>query len=266
MELDFRLDPTMHIRIHASVNGTGPHDFHVDTGARATTISRALAEQLKIETYEEERERAGITYQTTLARLDNLRIGTDEFVDEEVLVMDLHKMFGPSAPYGNVGYTTLKHYVFSVNYTDQKLRLEREEPKGIAEWIDFQYVGGSHLVGVPTIVNGKGPYELIIETGSGITILSPELANDLELGGNMQEVMVRGVEGQTTAHFASIDSLSVGKFLQKNLQVIVMDLGSVARSGGLIKDGAIGYNFLKSFETIIDYPNMRISFVPKGHN
>ncbi|MHA1961419.1 MAG: aspartyl protease family protein [Candidatus Thorarchaeota archaeon] len=268
MKLDFTLDQSMHIRVQATVNGSDPVDFHVDTGARATTISKALVDRLKIETYEEERESAGITHQSTFARVDSLGIGTDVFEDEEVLVMDLHRMFGPGAPFGNIGHTTLKHYLVSVDYSASTIRLERGTPddargKDDMEWIDFHYVGGSHLVGVATLVNGEGPFEFVVETGSGISILSPELADKLNLGGNMQEIQVLGVDGLATAHLAMIEDLAIGTASQKDLQVLVMDSGKVAKSGSLIKHGAIAYNFLKSFETIIDYPNMRLSFAPK---
>ena len=60
---------------------------------------------------------------------------------------------------------------------------------------------------------------------------------------------------------AKINSLSVGDSEITNSQVVVLDSSKVSPKGKLIENGIIGYDFLRNFETVIDYPSKQISFI-----
>ena len=58
-----------------------------------------------------------------------------------------------------------------------------------------------------------------------------------------------------------VESIKVADVEARDLQVGVLDLSSVAKCG-CIGDfgGIIGYNFVKDYKVVIDYPKQEISF------
>ena len=60
---------------------------------------------------------------------------------------------------------------------------------------------------------------------------------------------------------ATIELMKVGNVEVKNLQVEVLDLSNLTKSG-CIKEfaGIIGYNFVKDHRVTIDYPKQEIIF------
>ncbi|MHA2495972.1 MAG: aspartyl protease family protein, partial [Candidatus Hodarchaeales archaeon] len=194
MEIDFKLlEGINHIQIPIYVNEEGPFDFTLDTGATATSLSKNLVEKLGIETYPDEQSKPeSIAHEK--ARVKGFRIGSEILEEEEVWVVDFQKILSPcSAGMGGViGYSTLKNYRMSVNYHSKKLNLETNHNSRSAEasnlqWSDYEYAGGSHLVEVPVFINGSGPFEFIVDTGAGATVVTPQLADKLGLSPSSPE-------------------------------------------------------------------------------
>ncbi|RDE17446.1 MAG: hypothetical protein C4K49_02770 [Candidatus Thorarchaeota archaeon] len=274
-----------HPHLPVLVNGQGPFIFTLDTGATATTISKSLAEKLGIRTYEGDKKMAsgvgGGRVPVAFAKVDRLQIGTEVVENEEVLVIDFESaMGGVCFTAGVIGHSFLKNYVMSVNYPEKRIRLERTKGassrryKNVA-WQEFQYVEDSHLISVPTYINGNGPFHLVVDTGSGGTVITPRIAQQLGFTEDQAVAAVRvanptnrgcadgcqGVGGKAQAYGVQIDSVSVGPVTQENTIAAVIDLKVVSPRGELIRDGIIGYPFMKDLEVIIDYPNRRFAFL-----
>jgi hypothetical protein len=58
----------------------------------------------------------------------------------------------------------------------------------------------------------------------------------------------------------TVESVQVGNVEAKDLQVAIMDLSSISKCIEIQLAGIIGYNFMKDYRVIIDYPNAQISF------
>ncbi len=70
-----------------------------------------------------------------------------------------------------------------------------------------------------------------------------------------------GAGGTLVSSMLNVESIKVGDVEAKDIQVGVLDLSSVAKCG-CIGDfgGIIGYNFVKDYRVIIDYPSQEIFF------
>jgi len=268
MEIKFKLDKeTHHIHVPVYVNGEGPYDFTLDTGAVKTTLSKTLAEKLGLKTYElTDRKLEGLP--AVAAKVNSFQIGSDTFDDEEILIIDFKSVL-PTCTVelgGVIGHTTLKHYMMSVNYPTQTLRLEPSNNGASTkddsiQWSPFNYIKGTHMVGIPVSINGHEPFEFVLDTGASGTVITPKLANELELNLKTFDGICRGIGGDAEGHLATLDQLSVGGVNVEKHPVVVVDMSKISPKCHLIPDGILGYPFLKDFEFVIDYPQEKFAFI-----
>ena len=265
MDTDVKIEIEMgHVKIPVNVNNQGPFNFVLDTGASFTTLSTRLAEKLGIESRKDDRPDArgvggGVP---TLFADAKIGVGSLVFDKDEVYVLDLDAILRvPGSRDGVLGYTTLKQCTMSLSYSKQKLTLHKGESSRNLNWTPFEYINDSHLIGIPVYINGKGPHNFVLDTGAGNTVITPELATKLGLNAQPVQGIARGVRGDVQLELAAVDTLSVGSAQISNNQVVVIDLSKVSPKGKLIENGIIGFDFLKNFETIIDYPQKKLSFI-----
>ncbi|MHA2428196.1 MAG: aspartyl protease family protein [Candidatus Hermodarchaeia archaeon] len=272
MEIKFKLDKaTNHIQVPVYVNGEGPYNFTLDTGAVKTTLSKSLAEKLVLKTYElTDRKMEGLP--AVAAKVNSFQIGSDMFDDEEVLIIDFKSILpGCTDEMGGViGHTTLKHYKMSINYPTLTLRLEpsnsRDSSKDDSiQWRPFNYVNDTHMVGIPVSINGQGPFEFVLDTGAGGTVITPKLANELKLNLKPFDGICRGIGGDAEGHLATLNEVSVSGVNVEEHPVIVVDMEKISPKCHLIPDGILGYPFLKQFEFVIDYPQKQFAFIDHTH-
>ncbi len=102
-------------------------------------------------------------------------------------------------------------------------------------------------------VNGTGPYRFLVDTGATVTIVSTSLAQRLHLAALPAVVQGVGAGGRFSTR-ASTASISVGAARQQRVLVATFDLSDIQKAVGSV-DGAIGYNFLKSYRVTLDYPD-----------
>ncbi|WP_454886061.1 retroviral-like aspartic protease family protein [Sphingomonas oryzagri] len=108
---------------------------------------------------------------------------------------------------------------------------------------------------VPVLVNGKGPYRFIVDSGATRTVISATLAAELGLpsAGN---VPLHSVGGESNVPAVHIDSLYVGALPAKELVAPVLD---EANLGGL---GILGIDTLKGKKVVIDLVHHAMSVEP----
>ena len=252
-----------HVQVPVRVNGKGPFNFTLDTGASATTVTKRIADGLGIETREGSRTEAFGVGGGIPVRYADVKIGLGdlEFEKDEVYVMDFDAVFkGLGNRDGAFGFTTLKHCTMSLNYNTKKFKLKKGGSDQELNWTPFEYIYDSHLVGVPVHINGKGPFDFVLDTGAGNTCITPELAAKVGLDPKAVHGIARGVGGDVQLEMAAVEKLSIGDTEISHSQMVVLDLSKVSPKGKLIENGIIGYDFLSRFETVIDYPNKRFSF------
>jgi hypothetical protein len=92
---------------------------------------------------------------------------------------------------------------------------------------------------VPVIVNGKGPFRFIVDTGATHSTITPELARALGLkAGEASTVVVNGITGTTQVSAVMLDRLQTGDLIIDGLLVPVVSTSIMAGADGIF--GAAG--------------------------
>ena len=140
---------------------------------------------------------------------------------------------------------------------------------------DFAIAGGAHEVTFPfnlianhihakVVINGKGPYDFIFDTG-GVNLLTPELA--AELGIKIEgKAEARGA-GDATMEMgmAHVDSVDLGGATIKNQLFLSLALDAMFPANGVHMRGMIGYETFRRFVTRIDYGTRTVTLIdPKS--
>jgi predicted aspartyl protease len=115
-----------------------------------------------------------------------------------------------------------------------------------------------HMIVTPVTVNGMGPYEFLLDTGSNTTLISAEFARTLRLR-PIDRVELVTAAGSQIVPRAQLESLAVGAKSAKNLEALFSDLREV-RAGAPEIRGVLGMNFLARFSFLIDYHERRVEF------
>ncbi len=126
--------------------------------------------------------------------------------------------------------------------------------------IKFNLVGKEQaLILVPAFANGQGPFDFVLDTGAGTTILRSELAELLGIqAGETKEAL--GAGGKVKVFLSQIQSLALSSAQQENLSLAVTDLTELSTAINTKVDGIVGYNFLKYFCIEIDYESRTLTF------
>ena len=109
-------------------------------------------------------------------------------------------------------------------------------------------------------VNDRGPFHFVLDTGAGMTIITPELADKLEVRRDEANDQAVGAGGRVQVQFGTLKSIAVGETRLEELKVGIMDLQIISKACETDLDGIVGYNFLKDFQVLIDYPNQTVTF------
>src|SRR4029077_2108438 len=105
----------------------------------------------------------------------------------------------------------------------------------------------------------RGPFDFILDTGAGTSLLASELAKQLEVKviGSKEG---QGAGGNVSVSLTKVDWLAVGQTKLADVDMGVVDLGQIGKTIGAKNEGDIGFNFLKHFRITIDYRDCEIRF------
>jgi predicted aspartyl protease len=107
----------------------------------------------------------------------------------------------------------------------------------------------------PVMVNGKGPFRFVIDTGANRSTLAPHLAKALNLEPSVgRNVMLNGVTGALEVPTVHVDSLEIGalKFVEQDLPVIFTSIMGNA-------DGILGVAGFHDQRIDVDFKRDRVS-------
>src|ERR1700736_4750075 len=257
------------ILVPVEVNGQGPFEFILDTGAGTSLIGTELADKLKVKLLgSKQGQSAGGAVSVSLAKLDSVSVGNAQLPDVDVGIVDL-KHIGATVGAkidGDLGYNFLKSFRVSIDYEKCQLRLD--DPRKL----DVFNRGGTEvglrlanpakpLILVDVHANRQGPFQFAIDTGTSTTAITPELAKRLGVAASpIGQGTTAGAHVAVTAGI--LDSFMVGGAKTEKMSVVVADFFAVlSKAVGARLDGIVGYNFLRNYKVVIDYPNERLSLI-----
>ena len=258
------------ILLPVQVNGRGPFDFILDTGAGTSLLSSDLAKQLDVKVIgSKEGHSAGGKVSVSLAKIDFLAVGGIKLSDVDVGIVDLAtigKTIGAKID-GDLGYNFLKHFRVSIDYRNCEIRLD--DPKRAESFsrsakteIPIRLASPAKpLILVDVHANGRGPFQFAIDTGTSTTAIAPELAKQL---GMESSPVGPGTTGGASVDFSagSLPSFQLGGAKIDNMAVVVADFFTMLNAAiGAKLDGIVGYNFLRNYKVVIDYPGETLTLI-----
>lgn len=251
------------ILLPVRVNDHGPFDFILDTGAGTSLLTPELAKQLNVKIVgSKEGQSAGGSVAVSLAKADSLAVGDARIDDVDLGIVDLAnvgKTIGAKID-GDLGYNFLKYFRITIDYCDCEIRFD--DPKRVetfgrsakAELPIRLASPAKPLLLIDVHLNGRGPFQFAIDTGTSTTAITPQLAKELDIASS--PIGAGTTAGaQVDVRAGNIESFQIGGAKIDNMTVVVADFFEMLSAAiGAKLDGIIGYNFLCNYKVAIDYP------------
>jgi predicted aspartyl protease len=127
--------------------------------------------------------------------------------------------------------------------------------------VPFHFVRGFAVV-VPVTVNGSGPYDFMLDTGSTVTAVDRELARQLALDVQEQGTVTTLVE-HVPVSLAVAARISVGPITEHSVEIMIRDLNGLRRIDPAIR-GVLGQNTLEHADFLLDYRHKLLEFDTDG--
>src|SRR5438876_1591256 len=136
--------------------------------------------------------------------------------------------------------------------------LSQSSNKPIAE-VPFAFDHTSVVIQVK--VNGKGPFNMVLDTGSDVATIDLSIAK--ELGLNLKPTGQQATGGgseKSQVFLTQIPQVEIGGLASKNIVAVAVDLSKSSQVLGKTLHGALGYGVLKNRIAQFDYPKRVIRF------
>jgi predicted aspartyl protease len=252
------------ILLPVRVNDQGPFQFILDTGAGTSLLSPELAQKIGAKIIgAKEGQSAGGKVSVSLAKVGSLAVGDTRRENIDVGIVDLSqiaKTIGAKID-GDLGYNFFNAFQITIDYNNCEIWFD--DPKRV------EYFGAparatmplrlanpaKPLILVDAYLNGRGPFQFAVDTGTSTTAITPELAKQLGVSGSpIGPVTTGGAHVNVTA--GTVPSFAVGSAKVDNMAVVVADFfAMLSQAVGAKLDGIVGYNFLRNYKVVIDYPD-----------
>jgi predicted aspartyl protease len=257
------------ILLPVQVNGEGPFEFILDTGAGTSLLSSDLRQKLGIKILgSKEGQSAGGAVSVSLAKVRSLAVASAKLDNVDMGLVDLShigKTVGARID-GDLGYNFLKHFRITLDYRKSEIRFEDPKrfelagrSKSITEVTMRLASPAKPLILVDVHANGRGPFQFAIDTGTSTTAITPELAKQLGVVSSPIGAVTTG-GGHVNVTAGVLQSFQLGGARIDSLAVIVADFFAMLSDAlGAKLDGIVGYNFLRNYKVAFDYLNETLS-------
>lgn len=250
--------------VPVTINGKGPFQFILDTGAPTTVLSKGFADSQHIEgQYHASGQGAAGEVSASIAVLDSAQVGDAHRESLEVAVVanfdEIHRRIPDVA--GALGLDFLRNYTMIIDYAHDTVTLAEDAHLSASnESLPFEIGAGLYT---DVKINGYGPFPFVIDTGATENVLDPVIATKLNLPAR-RDATLRGAGGNGigTGRFVEFTSLQAGPYSQHEGLIFVTDIFPSLRAAmnhDLV--GIIGYPFFGDGNVTFDFLNLRLSVV-----
>ena len=124
---------------------------------------------------------------------------------------------------------------------------------------DVPFVSPRHQVVVSVMLEGQGPFNMLVDTGTDPSVVDAALARRLRPPADTTLHEGRGAGSDPIQAFEwEIHQLRVGSLTADTVAAAGLDLGKLGGRLGMQVDGVLGYSFLAGRVVQIDYPRRRL--------
>ncbi len=247
-----------------TIDGQGPFQFIVDTGAGVSVIDETLRDALQLEVIGEVEVGSPMGEPVTrdILELRKIRIGSIELERADTIALDLAALFGegPETPRGVLSTRAITGHTVTFDFP-RRLFLFSSEPLPAPdgkETIAARQEDG--LLAIPVTV-GDEEFWVHLDTGSPALLSLPAVdAARLPLASAPVEVgRAQLVDATVTIRSAPLDgTLQIGRHRIESPEVQFLDGGSV---------GNVGIELLQRFALTVDHERGRVRLVaPEGQD
>lgn len=266
--------------VSATLNGYGPFNFLLDTGvATAIITSPALADSLQLRHGQSFRIVGAGGTDTGLQayQADSVRVGLDGVVAPHmpllVLSQDVLNLSGyVGVPiHGILGSELFRSFVVTLRPEEghliATLPAAYRAPKGrLWSSIPLSLENNKAYFTAPVQLTDSLslPLKLVLDTGASHA-LSIELDSDPLLRAPTRRLptdLGRGLTGVVQGFLGRVPVLKLGRYTLPNVLTSFPNSADVHRRIDVPRNGNVGYELLKRFSLVIDYPHQRLLLRP----
>jgi hypothetical protein len=284
------------IVVAARLNGQGPYHFLLDTGVNNSLITNpALADSLHLELGEELRVVGAGGEDTPLRayRTNSLRVEMPGLVAPSmkwlILSEDALNLSGYAGTRidGILGAEFFQSLVVAVwplrgelvchppDYNQSSRRAWASLPLSLSYGKAYLEANVAQLPPATATLTAAAtpaalPLRLLLDTGAGHA-LSLETSADRRLhlpAAHLRTDLGRGLSGIIKGHLGRVSTLQLGRYPLQQVLTSFPDSGQVhqrLRQQDAQRQGNLGYEVLKRFNFVIDYPHQRLLLRPNAH-
>jgi len=239
------------------INGKGPYEFAIDTGASQVVLSEKVAGQLGLKPLTSTVMHGvggGGKIDTKLYSVDEVSIGDVKI--KKVPVGTFNDPLVTQLADGILGTALLSDFILTVNYPASQLELARKRvPNAPGEAVPAWFF--SNLLLIPLDINGKHG-NFVVDTGAVTTVLSHSMAANLGITVNTPGAKVDlGLSGVGGFEGVVLKVPNVTMKTAKNSevfpQVVSIELKEISKMIGTEIAGVVGFDFLEDYKVTLDY-------------
>lgn len=241
--------------VSVHINGKGPFQFILDTGAGGTVVSQELARELGLPDRGQTlagRPGAAAPIPATVTRIDQLDLGAAQVFGLFAVCLDLSTVLkGSQTPRGVLSAASFPGLLVTLDYPEKRVELRRGELPAADGQTIFSWDASDRLPAVPITLNDlKLKIDLDSGSASGID-LPQKYARLLRLASKpVAARKEKTVDGGLNVAVATLDGVArLGQFAINNPQIRFVEG---------IPLGNIGYEILRQFAVTLDTKNRRI--------
>lgn len=254
-----------HIYAKVRVNGSGPLNVILDTGASVSTLSDKCAHELNLKLQNQKTASVGAgegKSQIALTRNVHFDLGGKEVTAKNVMVVSFAELelSEGHAIDGVLGLDLFDQYVVKIDYEARAVTLYDAQNyvySGAGQAIPLKLAGGWVLAPVKITLSAEKSIEadFVVDTGSRrvLSLNSPLVIKEhvLESGGQVLSSFGAGVGGEYHVSFGRVQSVQLGSFV---FAKPVAGFSTATQGANAKKNaGEIGGEILRRFTVLFDY-------------
>lgn len=262
-------DRALRMTVPVMVNGQGPFDFVIDTGADRTVISRELADRLNLPDAGKARLHAmGGSGQVGIVRIGTLSVSTNTARNVKAAALPMRNLGAD----GLLGIDSLKGQRIVMDFEANTMRLEpSSEPEAPIPADGEQIVVTARtrlgqLVMVDADANGEKVW-VVVDTGAQNSVANSRLRSMLVKRNPRTDIrpieMIDVLGKRTPADYTIVDRLRIGGLAMGNAAIAFADVHpfrifELDRKPSML----LGVESLKSFRRVsVDFATRKVKFL-----
>jgi predicted aspartyl protease len=244
----FDLAPEPLVLVPATVNDAGPFRFLLDTGSANVAVGEHIAEEAQVDLQDRGEGYSGVdgdhTYSNGCVR--SVVVAGRRIEQVAVVVRPLDRVAETAGTVidGILGFPFLRHFRLTIDYSASVISLV-EEALSAPGQVPFNLRDGyAPVVMMPTYVDGAGPFQFVLDSGSSIMGVAERTARALALPLREERREGYGDPAEWPHWWTALERIAVGAAVGEQLDAIVYDMSRFEAAIGSPFDGVIGYPFL----------------------